>query len=81
MIADGKGRSGRSPYSRNRSSLRTQIRDTSIRRGEIIDDPGNIRIRDRRAVDLDHLVDFGHAKPRPLMGDRGFGSSEARFDQ
>jgi hypothetical protein len=79
MIADGKGRSGRSPYSHNRSSLKTRIRETSIGRGEIIDDPGNMR--DRRAADIDHLVDFGHAKPRPLMGDRGFGSSEAKFDQ
>lgn len=61
MIADGKGRSGRSPHSRNRLSLRTQIRDTLIRRGEIIDDPGNMR--DRRVVDLIILLTSATQNP------------------
>jgi hypothetical protein len=65
MIADGfdrqrssqtKERNGCSPYSGNRSFLKTRIRELSIGRGEMIDDPGNIRIRDRRAIDLDHLL-------------------------
>jgi len=61
MIADGKGRSGRSPYSRNRSSLETRIRETSIGRGEIIEDPGNMR--DRRAVDLIILLTSATQNP------------------
>src|SRR4030088_2517910 len=31
----------------------------SVGRGEIIDDLANVRIVDRRAIDLDHLCHFG----------------------
>jgi len=72
MISDGfdqqrssqtKKRGGCAPYSGNRSFLKTRIRELSMGRGEMIDDPGNSRIRDRRAADLDHLVTSATQNP------------------
>ena len=51
-----------------RASVSNQV---SVGRGEIIDDLANVRIVDRRAIDLDHLRYFGLLESLLNFGPRG----------